>query len=238
MTEERYTKSKSGYLERNPSWHTEDSPWKAGQILKMLDRNRLKVRSIAEVGCGGGGILRELHERMPDKTIEFTGYDIAPDAIQMCETRTTSRLKFYIDGPEHERVRYDLLLMIDVFEHVEDYMDFLRRETKRAPCCIFHIPLDMSVIGLLRNRPIADRRAIGHLHYFMKDTALATLKDCGLEVIDYFYTPSSIEAGNPSYKTRILNIFRRFLFVWNPDLTVKLLSGYSLMVLAKCRSSL
>lgn len=81
--------------------------------------------------------------------------------------------------------------------------------------------------------PIKDREKIGHIHYFMKDTALSTLMDCGEEVIDYFYTPGSMEAGTPSFKAKILNVLRRLLFSINQDFSVKLLSGYSLMVLTK-----
>jgi len=35
-----------------------------------------------------------------------------------------------------------------------------------------------------------------HLHYFSKETALRTLEDAGYEVLDYFYTPRSVELGS------------------------------------------
>lgn len=45
------------YLFKNPGWHEHDSPWKAGLIKKMLERNNLHPSQICEVGCGAGGIL-------------------------------------------------------------------------------------------------------------------------------------------------------------------------------------
>lgn len=42
------------YLEHNPSWHVEDSAWKAKQIVEMLNRHDIHPRTIAEVGCGAG----------------------------------------------------------------------------------------------------------------------------------------------------------------------------------------
>jgi len=36
-------------------------------------------------------------------------------------------------------------------------------------------------------------RLYAHLHYFSKETALRTLEDAGYEVLDYFYTPRSVE---------------------------------------------
>src|SRR3974390_3184813 len=57
-----YESYKSGdYLANNPTWDEEDSAWKAGQVLKMLDRNHLAPKSIVDVGCGAGGILASLH---------------------------------------------------------------------------------------------------------------------------------------------------------------------------------
>ena len=29
------------YLEKNPTWDVEDSPWKAEHILKIINRNKL-----------------------------------------------------------------------------------------------------------------------------------------------------------------------------------------------------
>jgi hypothetical protein len=233
MKETIYTAANSDYLKNNPTWHIEDSPWKATQIIKMIDRNKLQIKTIAEIGCGAGEILTQLHEKLQDKNIEFAGYEIASDAIQMCQERIKPRLQFYQEDLTTKDAHFDLLLMIDVFEHVEDYMGFIRRASKKATYTIFHIPLDMSIIGLLRNMPIKDRERMGHIHYFMKDTALSTLMDCGQEVIDYFYTPGSLEAGIPSYKTKIFNVLRQFFFLFNQDITVKLLSGYSLIVLTK-----
>ena len=75
-----YITENSNYLEANPTWHTEDSPWKATQILKMIERNSLQPKTVVEIGCGAGEILNQLHQRIADKTIEFSGYEIAPDA--------------------------------------------------------------------------------------------------------------------------------------------------------------
>lgn len=40
-------------------------------------------------------------------------------------------------------------MLIDVFEHIEDYMDFLRSINSRAKYFVFHIPLDMYIQGLI-----------------------------------------------------------------------------------------
>ena len=93
--------------------------------------------------------------------------------------------------------------MMDVFEHVDDYLGFLKLCKNKAKHTIFHIPLDLSASAILRNRLMAVRKSVGHLHYFMKETALATLVDAGYEIIDSFYTTGSLELPMKDFKIKI-----------------------------------
>jgi SAM-dependent methyltransferase len=233
MAQQIYSLENSEYLDKNPNWHIEDSPWKATQIIKMLDRNKLAPKTIAEIGCGAGEILNQLHQRLPDKTVELSGYEIAPDAMRLNAERAKPRLRFFHGDLLEINASFDLLLMMDVFEHVEDYRGFIRKSAQKATYKIYHIPLDVSVNGVIRNVPGKARESVGHIHYFTKDTALSTLKDTGQEIIDYFYTSVMIEVHNKKLSTKLLNIPRRILYSIAPDLTVKLFGGYSLLVLTK-----
>jgi 2-polyprenyl-3-methyl-5-hydroxy-6-metoxy-1,4-benzoquinol methylase len=221
------------YVEKNPTYHVEDSGWKAGQILRMIEKHRLEPHSICEVGCGAGEILKQLHNSLP-ATTEFFGYEISPQAFALCRERESERLHYYkedllLGDPQ----RFDLLLCIDVFEHVEDYLGFLRGLRDKARHKLFHIPLDLSVQWVLRSQPILrEREQAGHLHYFTKETALVTLKDAGYEIVDWFYTPGAI--ANPrSVKAKLAMWPRRLLSAINQDLVVRILGGYSLLVLAE-----
>jgi hypothetical protein len=221
------------YVEKNPTYHVEDSPWKAVQILRMIRKHRLEPHTVCEVGCGAGEILRQLQQSLPGET-QFCGYEISPQGFALCREREGERLRFFCeDLLETQREPFDLLLCIDVFEHVEDYMGFLRRLRDKGRLKIFHIPLDLSVQWVWRAGPIMlERKEVGHLHYFMKETALATLADTGYEIIDWFYTPGGL--ANPrSLKARLLSWPRKICSLINQDLTVRLLGGYSMLVLAK-----
>lgn len=228
-----YETKDSLYFQNNPTWHVEDSPWKAQQIIKMLKRNKLTVKSIAEVGCGVGEILTQLHSQL-EFDCQFTGFEISPDAFELAKTRVSDRIIMKNKDIFEETQKYDLLLIIDIFEHVENYLDFVRKTKSKAEYKIFHIPLDMTTINVLRGSPITSARAkVGHLHYFSKDTAIATLQDSGHEIVDYFYTPGMLETEGKGVKTKVLNPFRKFLFMLSPDFAVRLLGGHSLMVLTK-----
>ena len=86
---EKYTTEE--YIDNNPTWHVEDSPWKAKQIFKMIKNNKLQPNSIGEIGCGAGEILRQLFLQM-NKNITFVGYEISPYAFELCKQRKTERL--------------------------------------------------------------------------------------------------------------------------------------------------
>jgi len=229
-------KNHSGeYLQNAPTWHVEDSAWKAGQILKIIERNKLTPSTIAEIGCGAGEILNQLHQRMTDKSIVFSGYEIAPDAHELCLTRQKERLSFYLGNLLDTDNIYDLLLVIDVFEHVEDYLSFIRGTAKMARYKIYHIPLDISVFAIFINNFKYTRTPGGHIHYFNKYTAIETLKYCGLEIVDSFYTPGVVELykKNLTLFSRFMNFCRRIFFKISPDFTANWLGGYSLMVITK-----
>jgi SAM-dependent methyltransferase len=220
------------YIHRNPTYHTEDSAWKTQQIISMIKKHDLRFTSVCEIGCGAGEVLREMCLRFPQSV--FHGYDISPHALALCRAKESDRLHFHSeDLLSDETVQFDLLLCIDVFEHVESYFDFLRRLRTRSVYKLFHIPLDMSVQSVLRRTPILkNRRKVGHIHYFMKDTALLTLQDCGYEIVDWRYTPSLLDKAR-SLKGRLARVPRKMLAMVNPDVAARVLGGYSLLVLAR-----
>jgi len=221
------------YFKNHPLYHVEDSPWKAQQILKMLKRHNLQIASVCEVGCGAGEILRQLQIHLPDE-ITFHGFEISPQAFNLCKQRENERLHFYCEDLLSTNTQcFDILLCIDVFEHVEDYMGFLIKLRGKGMYKIFHIPLAISVQSVLRCTPIVQSRAkLGHLHYFMKETALLTLQDTGYEIMDYFYTPAAIDRGK-SLKAKLAKLPRIAFSRITPDFAVRVLGGYSLLVLAR-----
>lgn len=235
MNQSDYTSTNSNYIKANPTWHAEDAPWKATQILKLLHRNNLQPNSIVEIGCGAGEILNQLHNRLEDKSIQFSGYEISPDAITICKQKEKERLAFFQQDLTEIDKHFDLLLMIDVFEHVEDYIRFVNKARTKATYKIYHIPLDMSALSILVNYPAKARRDVGHLHYFMKDTALATLKDTHQEIIDWFYTPTAFEVNNKNlgFINSVIQLLRKITYKIKPNLAVKLFGGFSLIVLTK-----
>jgi len=215
MFAEMYTSGE--YLKKNPTWHVEESPWKAKQIMRMMKQGCIEPRTICEVGCGAGEVLRKLQEQM-DTTCLFWGYEISPQAFELCQSRANEGLHFKLaDIRQEQDTFFDLILIMDVIEHLEDYFSFLRDIKSKSDYKIIHIPLDLSVQSILRrNALLSVREAYGHIHYFTKDIALRALKDAGYEVLDYFYAPRSIGLANTIGK-KLLIAPRMFFFAIHRD---------------------
>ena len=222
----------AGYLDQHPSWHREDSAWKAEQIVGLLHRHALHPASVLDVGCGRGGVLATLGEHLPGAT-RLVGCDVSAHPLELGPGKVDPRLDLRVGGPP-EGEDFDLLLCIDVLEHVEDYIGFLRGLRDRAAHTVLHIPLDTSAQSVLRAEPLLDlRRRSGHLHHFTRETALATLETAGYEVLDQTYTRGAIERPPQSALALLARWPRRAMFAVAPDMAARVLGGFSLLVLAR-----
>jgi SAM-dependent methyltransferase len=229
------------YLERNPGWHAEDSSWKADRIFEAIEKYRLHRRRVCDIGCGAGGVVLRLAERWPET--EFVGYDSSVKAIELAQARQISNCRFVVGDGLAIPDEFDIALVIDVVEHVEDYFGFLRRIRPIARYKIFHFPLDMSALAVLVNNPMWARRGVGHLHYFSADTALAALRDCGYKIHGWNYTHSylldlkNFLVGNRTARKVLKALFlgfpRALIAGLHPPACARLLGGLSLLVVAE-----
>jgi len=220
------------YLAANPTWGREDSAWKARMIHRLWQRTGMPVPgTIAEIGCGSGGILAELKSRFPD-TVVYAGFDIAPEAIRMAEKDTVKGLSFHCEDLTQSARTFDVLLCIDVFEHVENPFEFLRTLRKLAPLVVFNIPLEMHVAGILINHQLWTRRHYGHLHFYTAVVALETLKECGYSVVATSYVSRLVDLPR-SISEYVFWLPRKLIALFSAELSARLLGGTSLLVVAR-----
>lgn len=227
------------YLINNPTWDVEDSPWKADIIQSILDRNKIIVNEMVEVGCGAGGILAALAEKNPGiKTLK--GYDISPQAIMLSQKRKDERISFYQKDfiIDDQQDKADVVLVIDVLEHISDFYGFLQKLKNKSKYFVFHIPLDASCRTILKPHVmLQQRRGVGHLHYFSEEMVWWFLKDSGFTVVDWEYTKPVTDIKKAgSFKQALKKRLRDISFEINKKISVKLWGGYSLMILAETDS--
>lgn len=222
------------YLEANPTWHEEDAPEKAQWIVEILAAHpNISVESVCDVGCGTGGVLESLQRRFGEN-VRVVGFEPSIDAVRLAlEKRpgveVIERAPTADDGP------FDVALVLDVFEHIEDYLGFLRGLHGLAGNFVFHIPLDMTAFNVLRVRELMGiRETLGHVHHFCPQTARASLVATGFEVVDERFTlvAGTLDRNQP-LSVKLLRRVRRLGFRFAPDLTARMIGGVSLLVLAR-----
>jgi SAM-dependent methyltransferase len=221
------------YAARNPGYHEEDSAWKAGQIAALLRRNGAATASVCEVGCGAGGVLAELQKRLPETT-RLTGYEISPEGIRRCGPKANARLEYVLgDFTALATPAFDLLLCIDVLEHVEDCRGFARALRPRADLKLFHIPLELSLYkAAVPGRLLASTRRFGHIHFFNRETALDLLRGAGYTVLDSAFTPCGIACAR-TLEARLGRLPVQAVSWVSAGLAARLFGAHSLLVLAR-----
>lgn len=223
------------YFSNNPEWDVADASWKTDVIVNLLKRNKLNPKQVIEVGCGAGENLVKLLKK--DNGIEkLTGYDISPQAINLAATKATDKISFFNeDITNKESIKSDLMLVIDVVEHVDDYYGFLRKLKTKSDWFVFHIPLDLSCRTVMKPHVLLQQRqSVGHIHYYTKEMVEWALKDTGYEIIDWVYTKPVVDVQPAdSVKRFVKKILRNISFAINKDWSAKRWGGYSMMILAK-----
>lgn len=231
LPEDKYTTD--DYLRQNPSWDLGDSPWKAAKVESLIESSGLSPRSIFEVGCGAGGILAALAAAYPDA--DCRGYEIAGAAARFWPAHKRPNLRFEVGdfltmGTGH----CDLLLLLDVIEHVSNPHAFLSGLRGRTDYCLLHIPLDLSALSVARESPLLDsRRKVGHINYFTKNLALELLRETGYEVLRWEYSGAAFTSPQATLKTRIAALPRMLAALLGRDFGARLLGGETLFVLAR-----
>ena len=221
------------YLKNKPTWDFEDSLWKAQWVAEILDHNKICPNSICDVGCGSGGVIKFLRKSYPHS--ELFGFDISADASLFWQKHDSLNISFQVgDFIELNAKKYDVLLLLDVIEHLSDPYLFLTALRKHSSYCLFHFPLDLSAVNVLRETPILNsREKFGHINFFTKNLALSILKECGYHVIDWCYSGAAFTAPQRNLKTLLASFPRRIFYKMNKDFGVRLLGGETLFVLAQ-----
>lgn len=224
------------YLKMAPSWHTEDSKWKAQKIIQGIQKAGLDPKTICDVGCGAGEVLLALGDSL-NKDVRLVGYDPSPQASQFQKKQGNLDISFIQDDfLKHSNERYDLLLVIDVLEHVPDYIGFLEGLRHHSDNIIFHIPMDLTVLNLLNPFALTHiRNTLGHLHYFDRERALAALTDCGYKIKCEFFTNWIEELPHrASVESKLRRRLAIAKFLFGRRKAVQYLGGHSLLVVAGC----
>ena len=163
---------------------------------------------ILEVGAGAGATLKWLKTIYPEA--ETTAVELNPDLQDELKQNVDVAVIGQIDETFTELKTYDLILLLDVLEHLPDSTTTLRKLSKLLEPggqIIVSVPniahLSVSVPLLLKRRfnyqdsGILDRT---HLKFFVEDTAIKLLNDANLIVT------SGLISGLQGPKAKLLDL--------------------------------
>jgi SAM-dependent methyltransferase len=220
----------------------QDSPFKVDAFLKVWRRlsqqRKIRVRSYADVGCGGGGVASLIRQHLMADGVSLetvAGYDVSPHVLSLRH----EGVEFYYGDFCKTNSHYDLVTLFDVMEHVPDPVNFLKEVSARCDFIALHIPLDRSWANCFFNRFRKRLTYPGHLVALDTPMALTLVAMSGITALDYSYTHGySAPSGTMSSLQKLVFPFRAAIATFNPWMASRLIGGVSLMVVGATPSGL
>lgn len=166
------------YIANNPTLALEDVEYKfyyIQQLLQKIEVSNNKV-TILDVGGGGGFLGRMICDYFfkQGKSIEFHILDVSQKMIEVQKNNNPYVSKSHNCYLEDLNVdtKFDLVLMIDVIEHIPNKDEASSMLQKISKYTIYNIPTEVNLIDVLRNLYMKNKyfklqtETLGHLHFF------------------------------------------------------------------------
>lgn len=189
------------YKDREPADHVNQPGYHRERLLTALELVSKELSclsnpvSLADFGCGTGGLLNELHQRHPE--ITMFGYDMSPQAIRFGRKKYNLDLwlgdftrRTDISYPNEEdiikksdEIEYpDILILTETLEHLVDPYSFIYG--------LYHTPV-RSIIASVPDYEGPGNIGEHHL-WAWTDTSFCTLfTEGGYSVLEYFHANST-----------------------------------------------
>lgn len=209
MNDEIYSIYTSGkYIRENPTLDIEDSPWKLRLLKPALERllqeTGAKELRILDVGGGGGLILKGVAEFLGEKKIRTVKYalDLSEEMLEIQRQNNpemAAGIRCGIEKTPFGSKEMDLVLMIDVLEHIPDPAAALEELRRIANYVIFKVPMENNLfyntLNILKRgglrRDIFQK--VGHVQSYNSGILKAQIRRYAGEIL---YFRFSNEFGN------------------------------------------
>jgi len=192
------------YLRKNPSLHVEDSDWKAGIIAPFVDRFALihsrSPLKVLDVGGGAGVLLSMIVERLrreAGRPVTKYAIEFTPEMVEVQKSNNPDLEHVEqgsIEATSFRAKEFDLVLLIDVLEHLPNAETALREVRRIGRYAIVKIPLEdtlhfrlMNALrgGSLRRHAI---ESVGHVQSFSIATYRKAIHSVDGTILDERFT--------------------------------------------------
>jgi SAM-dependent methyltransferase len=246
------------FTKEHPNFDESDSQWKVQQLIPFVDefmcmRPWKRIR-LLDVGGGAGIILRDVAQYIRGRyevEVSKNALDLSPQALELQQSRNPDialSLCQDITSCSIEDKGIDLVLMIDVLEHVPDPIRALHEISRLAEYAILKVPIEDTIVFRLWNiarrgepkRKLQD--GTGHLNFYTRRRFLIDLeKHAGFvissrltNVFDYCLHSRALPGdigGLAGVKNRIASV----VFSISPILCSLIFPSDFIIVLIACR---
>ena len=215
------------YLEKNPTLHTEDSEFKFQNVKKFLDlivvkKNKIKILDIG----GGAGIIGKLvleYFQKKGNLVIFHSLDLSTQMLKI-QKQNNPQIKKTINCSIENctEKNYNLILMIDVIEHIENKQSVAKCLNYLGDNIIYNIPIEKNLFDYLKNLTQSfkyyekQKKRWGHVHFFSINSAQSFLKKHH-KIIESYFQPYCFHYRDSNFET-YLKLRRNFF--WNIEINL------------------
>ena len=215
------------YLEKNPTLHTEDSEFKFQNVKKFLDlivvkKNKIKILDIG----GGAGIIGKLvleYFQKKGSLVIFHSLDLSTQMLKI-QKQNNPQIKKTINCSIEDctEKNYNLILMIDVIEHIENKQSVAKCLNYLGDNIIYNIPIEKNLFDYLKNLTQSfkyyekQKKRWGHVHFFSINSAKSFLKKHH-KIIESYFQPYCFHYRDSNFET-YLKLRRNFF--WNIEINL------------------
>ena len=193
-------------------------------VINFIKKN--KIKSLLEVGCGGGGFLDKIQNYIP----LALGSEYSETAINICKTKNLNVTNEKLENINRE---FDVVCSFEVLEHVSDIKEFINSclyKVNKNGYLIVSTPNPNGVLnftgdGILDLPP-------HHQHIISKATFNYIAKLFNLKIVDYYEAKLTYNEYE-NYVKHLTNKNLDGLDIAGFNLTSKVLSGHSHVVVFK-----
>ncbi len=177
----------------------------------------IKVKSVVEIGCGTGAVLRFLHSRRFAR--EYACIDAAFSAVQFvrqsCKDFVQRAFVGLAGALPFQDTTFDVAILTHVVEHLDDPVPAIREASRVARYVVLEVPTEKVLSNMIRTKvlqhPYASIEGAGHVQFWSPKSIVAFLeKDCGLQILVHhrdliskdteFYGQRGLNLAKPIFK--------------------------------------
>jgi len=154
--------------------------WRYKVIREVVrDYLNLTLRGL-DIGCGDGGTLRRLEN---DSEFVIDGCELNPAVLGIAKVGKGKLFSYDILSRKLINPPYDLVILLDVVEHIEDDREFIRAASDHllpGGKILLNVPALQSLFSKYDT-------AAGHVRRYSRQSLEAVLTECGFELINITY---------------------------------------------------